>query len=88
MSMRRQTQTKMDTFATWCDMRKLTSLMIGAAIVAWMAYLSWPVTADVPTRLQRAVDSAPVSKGMPLTDLQSVETYEQFELKTVTQPSV
>jgi hypothetical protein len=88
MSMRRQTQTKMDAFATWCDMRKLTSLLIGAVIVAWMAYLSWPVTADVPERPRRAVESAPVSKGVPAANFQSVDTYEHFESKAATQPAV
>lgn len=29
-------------------MGRITTFLISGAIVAWMAYLSWPVTADPP----------------------------------------
>lgn len=69
-------------------MRKLTSLLLGAAIVAWMAYLSWPVTAELPLNRNKAVEASPVSKGMPTLWLQEAEAYEYSEPKAISQPSV
>ena len=40
-------------------MRTFTSILIGGAIVLWMAYLSWPVTADVSTIREKPVQTAP-----------------------------
>jgi hypothetical protein len=80
---------KMGDFADGCNMRKLTSILIGGAIVAWMAYLSWPVTAELPRARQESVESGPMSKSIrPLQIEDVVEAYEFFQLKAVPQPSV
>lgn len=78
----------MDIIADWCFMRKLTSLLLGGALVAWMAYLSWPVTADLPVSRQKAVESLPTSKGHRALHFQEAEAYESSEPKAISQPSV
>ena len=54
-------------------------MLIGGAILAWMAYLSWPVTAETPVR-ERTVVSKPAPKTMPIEirDVQPCETCAQM----------
>ena len=75
----------MDNLADGCNMRKLTSLLIGGAIVAWMAYLSWPVTAELPVARQKSV---PMSNGLRQPDFHESEAYEYSAPKSAPQPSV
>jgi hypothetical protein len=68
-----------------CMMRTLNSILIGTVIVAWMAFLSWPVTVEPPAPREKSVESKFTPKyGL---ELPSAEAYEMVEPKA-TQPSV
>ncbi len=63
-------------------MRKFTSILIGGAILTWMAYLSWPVTAESPAR-ERSVVASPAPKAGPtMTEPREVDSCGTCEPKT------
>ncbi len=73
-------------FAARCVMRNITTILIGGAILAWMAYLSWPVTAETSVR-ERSIVSTPAPKVKPSMDVLEVDACETCEPKTPRQPS-
>jgi hypothetical protein len=52
------------TLAGW-DMKRFTTFLIGALLIAWMAYLSWPATADLPVRSPIVEPTVPVKLHVP-----------------------
>lgn len=67
-------------------MKNLTSILIGTVIVAWAAYLSWPMTSDFPPARSREAEVTPRSKAKPIADAPDADAYEVCEPKAV-QPS-
>ena len=73
-------------FAARCVMRKFTTILIGGAILAWMAYLSWPVTAETSVR-ERSIVSTPAPKVNLSMEILEVDACGTCEPKTPAQPS-
>ena len=67
-------------------MRKFTTILIGGAILAWMAYLSWPVTAETSVR-ERSIVSTPAPKVKLSMEIFEVDACGTCEPKTPPQPS-
>ena len=66
-------------------MRRFPSFLIGGAIIAWMAYLSWPVTAEYPAARSEAV--VPLTKSKPHLVVPEMEAFQYVQPKSA-EPSV
>jgi len=62
-------------------MRHITSLFIGAIIVAWAAYLSWPMSSDFPASTGGTA-TAPTSRVKAPAPACDIDVYEVNEPKS------
>jgi hypothetical protein len=68
-------------------MRNVGTILCGFFLLAWVAYLSWPATADVPAEARPVLrDAKPVARES-MDSVPNLDTYFHSE-KTSAQPSV